>query len=592
MKRLISILLFLTLPSLCEAATYYVATTGTNAWPGCTQGSPCLTIDYVADRVSAGDTVRVAAGTYAETVTPGVNGSSGNLITFVADGAVTLTGIDLTNNSYLRIIGFTINSGGTRSGCILLVGTNSYIELWNNTLTNALYQGIRMAASSTKLDNSLVIGNTAHTLGIGNYGGTAFAFNGDNTVVGYNTVTNVDPDAFYFEGSYSYLINNYVYDLLEQGGGHPDFMQNGSAGATWTYNVVESNLQIGMATLNDHTVNFENPSGTMTENIWRRNVAHYLGSGGGVHNIAAGFTRFRYYHNTEVDTCINATVGSGYGAWALWGTGLDYTHVRNNIFSDTWRPAYTSNITAFSIEAGTYDVDYNLAYGRGSAVTFAAPFSTQTHRQSDIDPQFTNYEADNFTLASASPAIGWGGALTTTSGSGTGFTFNVATAGGGFFRGDNTNITQYGGHLVVGDTITVGTTVRTIASISGDAITVTESFTWANGESVYFGSDTTPDLGAYPYKAGGYALTATYTNSGGSITVTPSDASLVRFVVCYDDGIPTTVDNSSPYTCTVSGTPTVKVYSLYASKTPVVTATAVTSTTNLTGGSLVGGTLQ
>jgi hypothetical protein len=577
MRRLGLVLAILLWAAPAWAATYYVRTDGANAnWP-CTvntAGGACLTIDYVADRVTAGDTIRVQAGTYAETVTPGVNGTSTSaMVTFVADGAVTVTGWDLTNNSYLRIIGFTVDSNGTRYGCVLITGTNSYLELWNNTLTDALYQGIRTTGT---LSNSIIVGNTAHTLGIGNYGGTGFSVTGNDNVFAYNTTTNIDPDAFLMEGTRSYLLNNYSYGMLEQGGGHPDFFQNGTAGAVWTYNTVEGNFQLGAGTPNDHTVNIENPSGTMTENIWRRNVAHNLGSGGGVHNIAAGFTRFRYYHNTEVDTCLLAGVGSGYGSWALWGTGLNYTHARNNIFSQTWREALTSGIAVFSIEAGTYDMDYNLAYDPDDAVTFGVPFSTQVHQQSDINPQFNGYASDDFTLAGASPAVGWAGALTTTSGSGTGTTFNVATGGGGFFRGNNTAISQYGGALVKGDTITVGTDVVEVVSISGDSLTVTPSFTWANLDPVYYGSDSTPDLGAYPYKAGGYTLTATYSSSGGTTTITPNDATLVRFAVCYSDGVPVTVDNSSPYTCaTPSGTVSVRVYPLYASKTLWADATGV-----------------
>jgi hypothetical protein len=144
-------------------------------------------------------------------------------------------------------------------------------------------------------------------------------------------------------------------------------------------------------------------------------------------------------------------------------------------------------------------------------------------------------------------------------------------------------VSQYGGKLTAGDVITVGTDVVTVASVAGDAITVTASFIWANGDPVYLGASTTPDIGAYPYKSGGYTLTATYSLSGGTVTVTPSDASLVRFVVCYEDGIPTTVDNSSPYTCAVgAGSLAVRVYPLFASKTLFAPAAgALSAPTNL-----------
>jgi hypothetical protein len=129
--------------------------------------------------------------------------------------------------------------------------------------------------------------------------------------------------------------------------------------------------------------------------------------------------------------------------------------------------------------------------------------------------------------------------------------------------------------LIAGDIITVGTTTRTVASVSGNTITVTSPFTWTHGTPVYLGATTTPDIGAYPYNAGGYSLTATYAVSNGTVTVTPSDASLVRFVVCYENGIPTTVDNAAPYSCSVGGGAVdVRVYPLYASKTMFVAASS------------------
>ena len=76
------------------------------------------------------------------------------------------------------------------------------------------------------------------------------------------------------------------------------------------------------------------------------------------------------------------------------------------------------------------------------------------------------------------------------------------------------------------------------------------------------------NIGAYPYRSGGFALSATYTSASGTATITPNDASLVRFVACYDDGVPTGVDSVSPYTCTVgSGTFSARAYPIFASAT-------------------------
>ena len=552
-------------------ATRYVRTDGNNANDGLANdsGGAWRTIDWAADHVSPGDVVRVQAGTYSETVTPGVNGGSGNVVTFVADGAVTVTGWDLASRSYLRIIGFTVNSNGTRPGCVLVTGTNSYIELWNNTFRNAQYQGIR---STGAINNSIIIGNTAHTLGIGNYSGTGFSVRGNNNFIAYNTVTNTDPDGFFMEGSSNYLLNNYLYGNLEQGPGHPDFLQNGNPGQSFSFNTIEANFQVGSGTPNDHATNLENPSGVPhTENIFRRNVWHSLGSGTlGIHSVSAGFTYLRYYNNTtaEAQQANSATAGM-----YAYGTGLNHTYIYNNVEYEPWGNA-TSGLDVYYV-TGTVSRDYNLAFDPNGSVSFAAAWTNQVSEQSNVNPQFTDYANDNFTLSSSSPARGAAGALTTVSGSGSGTTFNVAPNTGGFFRGDNTSISQYGGNLVAGDTITVGTDVVTIASISGDAITVTSSFSWANGEPVYFGAGTTSDIGAYPYKTGGYQLTAGFSQSGATVTVTPSDASLVRFVVCFEDGIPTTVDNTNSYSCPVgSGSFTARVYPLYPSKTLSVTALA------------------
>ena len=76
MKKVIYFLtlLFLTV-SNAYAATYYVATNGSDADPG-TQGSPWATIQHAAEVMVAGDTVLIRGGVYNENVQPS---NSGNL---------------------------------------------------------------------------------------------------------------------------------------------------------------------------------------------------------------------------------------------------------------------------------------------------------------------------------------------------------------------------------------------------------------------------------------------------------------------------------------------------------------------------------
>lgn len=566
-------------------SSYYVRPDGSNSNLGTTNtaGGAWLTIDFAADHVAAGSTVRVQPGTYSERVTPAIDGTSTDPITFMADGVVTVCGWDLNNSDYLRIVGFVVdtNAGSCtiNSGAIVLSGTNTFIELWNNVLRDALYNGVRTPGSF--MNNSVIVGNVALNMGIfaDPGSGTAFNVNGQNNFVCYNETSNIDPDAFSETGSDGILCNNYVHGMLELVSAHPDFLQNAQDTTAWSRNTVEGNIKIGAGTPNDHGTNLQS-NVAWTQNVWRRNVFAALGSGGiGVPANTSGFTFFRYYNNTEATTCTDSSLSTEQGCFTLYGTGINNTYAFNNIHYQTWGSARTSSIFVYQVLNGTFTLDYNLAYDPDGTVSFTTPWTSQAHPRSNTNPNFVA-PASDWHLAAGSGdganARGTGGPLTTASGSGTGTTFNVATNGGGFFRGDNTSISQYSGALVKGDTICVGTDVVEIASIATDAITVTTSFTWANGDAVYFGDDCSPDLGAYPYKSGGYTLSATHTNSGGTVTTTPNDTSLVRFVICYSDGVPYAVDNASPYTCSApTGNLTVWVYPLYASTTLRTASTLV-----------------
>ncbi len=78
---------------VAQGTTYYVAITGADA-PGCgTIASPCRTIQYAANLVTAGDTVLIAPGTYAGGITVDTSGTAGQPITFRAnDTGVVING--------------------------------------------------------------------------------------------------------------------------------------------------------------------------------------------------------------------------------------------------------------------------------------------------------------------------------------------------------------------------------------------------------------------------------------------------------------------------------------------------------------------
>lgn len=578
------------LATVTNAATYYIRTDGSNSNNGLTNSArgAWRTIDFAADHVSAGDVIRVQPGKYEERVTPGINGSSvSNTVTFIADGSVTVCGFDFSGNHCIRVIGFTIDtdegSCSKNNGCVNLSGLNTYLEFWHNTFRDANYNGIRGlgAPSATNYTrNSIFIGNKFLNFGIGNGSGVAVCFPSDNNLIAYNEVYNVHPDAFYMYASNTRWLNNYTHDLSEASGGHSDVFQNGANYLGWENNLIDATYQVASGAQGDeHSAIVQNEGnctgncGDFTHNVIRRNVWHNVSSGTwGIDRNAAGLSNIYIYHNTTAEAQENYGTNEA-GIYIYHGTITD-VYIYNNLEYESWGNSRTSGISVYYLEGG-YDLDYNLAYDPNGTVSFTSPWTRQSYAKSNSNPHFNNYANDDFTISNTGVAYGNAGPLTTTRGSGTGMTFNVTSDGGGFFRGDNANLSQYAGNLVAGDVITVGKDIVRISSISGDAITVTESFTWADGENVYYGDDTTPDIGAYPYKADGYDYTATYSISGGTVTLTPSDVSLVRMVVVFEDGVPIGADSISPFSVTGvgNGELVVRVYPLYAGSTLYVDAT-------------------
>lgn len=567
--------------------TYYVRTDGNNANTGLanTAGGAWRTIDYAADHVTAGDLVRVQAGTYVEVATPGVNGTLGSPITLLADGVVTTCGFSFVAKSYIRVIGFTIDpsTGGCSSSVgILGSGANTGLEFWNNAIANTgANNGIAFdggAGSPVTCDKCIILGGSLDTIGTGSQ--TAIRLSGDDDFVGYVNFTTIKYLGVGPAGARGRFVNLNFSGLVQVGASHPDFFYIATDAKGFSNNLMESIYGIGTITSTDNKFfHAQNESAAAwNDDVWRQNVAYNMGSGFfSLYDTTNALTNWRFYGNTIVncdrannsapfDNCGNISAQGGHGVSAS---------IFNNILYQAWADVVTTNIIGWG-ESGSPTVtkNYNLAFDPQGSVTFTTPWTSQVNPQSNVDPSFVNAASD-FTLQSGSGARGVGGPLTTaTSCSGT--TLNVATNTGSFFIGSNAaNLTQYGGALVPGDVITVNATNYTVSSVAASALTLTASITCSNGDAIYYGSSATIDIGAYPYKSGGYTLSATYATVGGTVTITPNDTSLVRFIVAYSDGVPYAVMNASPYTCSTAwGTFSAKAYPMYAGTTQSVAATA------------------
>jgi hypothetical protein len=591
--------------SLPATPQFYVRTDGhdtncngtANASSASAPNCAWLTINYACDTLTAGDTGRVQAGTYVETASCSVSGTSGNTVTLVADGAVTTCGMGFSGQSYVRVIGFTMN--GATGGCtqtnprISITGTNTGLEFWNNTLTNTNASSGNSAFDMGAADRChacIIVGGSVTDVTINGYG---IEIAGNDILMAYVAFDEVAYIGVASSGSRMRFLNLKFTDMRSYLGSHPDFFYpQGGNDFGYSYNLIESTYGIGSATEgHNKTVHYENdtPGGVAwTDNIHRLNVSSTMGSGhysfySGFGTSASTIDRFRSYHETVYKGSQAQDQGdSQYANCGNFSTqyGVISASIFNNIYVQCWtEAARTGTVYGWAVGYSNppyYDAtithNYNAMYDtRGN---IGANGNGDANGQTNVDPSFTNAGTNDLSLQSGSALRGDGGKLTTAVGAGSSSTSLTVTSGdGSMFVGSNAaNLTQYSGALVPGDFITVDAATAQIASISGDVITLVSAISWDNGDPVYFGSSATIDPGAYPYKAS-YALSATYAGSG-TITITPNDASLVRFVVCYESGAPYAVDNSSPYTCaTPAGTFSATVYPKYASATLGVAAT-------------------
>jgi hypothetical protein len=92
-----------------SAATYYLSPTGVDTNNGTSPASAWRTISKANATLVAGDVVRIADGTYANTIQPAANGTSTNRISYVGNlanpSAVVVTGIQFFGQDYVSVKG-------------------------------------------------------------------------------------------------------------------------------------------------------------------------------------------------------------------------------------------------------------------------------------------------------------------------------------------------------------------------------------------------------------------------------------------------------------------------------------------------------
>lgn len=161
----------------------YVGPGGSDGASGLSWALRKETLNGVEDTpVVAGDTVYVGPGTYRETLTIDVAGSSGQIITYIAD----VTGENTDDvGGMVRITGSDDDETLTRAKCIYFDGSGDYrtfrgfsfdmastylVDVWSNSWDNVIFEdcyfGGSLDSGDIGLHADVAIGTTADTLTI------------------------------------------------------------------------------------------------------------------------------------------------------------------------------------------------------------------------------------------------------------------------------------------------------------------------------------------------------------------------------------------------------------------------------------------
>ncbi|MBP9135304.1 MAG: right-handed parallel beta-helix repeat-containing protein, partial [Saprospiraceae bacterium] len=265
------------------ATTYYVDKTNASCSDtgiGTTATLPFCKISKGASSAVAGDTVRVLAGSYAETVTIPKSGSAGLPITYSAAPGVIITGNGLASGgsafristkSYIIVDGFNVNStadngiyvstsnhitisnnhvsysgktvsGFTRAGIYLSSTTNSSII--NNIVDHNSQDGIRLTTGAVNnvVSNNISFANAEkwqrNATGIQVYGSSSY-----NNYITYNTTYANEDSGLQF---YNMTHNNFVIGNLTYGNGDHGIDFVNSPNNTVISNTVQGNHTAGI----------------------------------------------------------------------------------------------------------------------------------------------------------------------------------------------------------------------------------------------------------------------------------------------------------------------------------------------------------
>lgn len=609
MKRSTAFLFSLVCVGLVRGENLYVTQSGSGSQNGTSYANAWSAANFNtsgnwgggAGKISPDDTVFLD-GTFTTKLTILGSGTSGHRITLASYAPGTkakVVGISSAGYDDIAIINleFTQYSSANNYICIRL---DSGCDRWliEDNHFHDTYEGA-IDFHTTACNDCIIRHNQFENIcwiGLGASNGNTIKLNGDRNLIEYNTIGNSLDRVYLGSGNGTVIRNNsYTYSNAALFTG------------TSVYPFHRDDLQVGVQS-----------SPVVTQMLWEKNysVDNLESVGGNAHNVI-----LQNYDALGQVTWIvlrfNAVIRTG-GAFILQAIervyGYNQTLITTELYQDGshitnafyYGGSVTGNLSDW--RNNTWSLSpYYYQTGGGIFATTDAKFPTNftsgyqhswftgtsgnllpaaATNLGYVNPLFTDSSADNYSLQSSSPLRAAGGPITTTSGAGTNSTALTVVDAHAIFDG----LVASGWAAADADWIKIGSGAYVqVASINyaTNVITLTAARSWSDGDAVMVKG--MEDIGALPYRAGGYTLHGTLTSVGTTYTfnvydATNADASdIVRFVQFYVDGVPQGLIYSAPYTITSAGTVTASAYALYASPTPVIS----TGGGSFSGGSLV-----
>ncbi len=357
------------------ATTYYVSTSGNDSNAG-TQSAPFRTLNKGVSVLKPGDTLRVVAGTYAETLLNSIpSGTSWSApVTVIAD--------DPSNRPIIRPNG----SGG--EGVVTFEGNLHYIEL-NGFVIDA----VNVSTNAVKISYSG--GNTADHIRLKNC-------EVKNVLTGLNQGILIGPGQTGTDGGFNEVIacdihNNGINDNLSQGI-YVDTPNNLIDG-----NTIHDNVNNGITVYNGYA------GQAAGNNVIRNNRVYNNGTG--AMGFGTGITVGCGDNNLVYNNLVYGNNAAGAGGIYVSSFGAPTSPTNTKIYNNTVYANAGQGVLVAG-DSSSAAVRNNILYSNGTDYVDSGSGTAADHNLVGINPGFTNASSGDFSLQSTSSAIDAGVTLT------------------------------------------------------------------------------------------------------------------------------------------------------------------------------------